>query len=230
MRLHNGTEIASKGGFMERKSGAVLRRQYHVWLFMGIYLVVIGLALLGLAFYREQQYQQSLGSMYSYVKYKQSYVEPTLPFTGFLMVFALLFFVGAFIWHRKMVKAFDEEREAYDKIRGFTDGCLSAGDFLAHRGTLRQSDFTGVYVLHNLAKDMYYVGQSVKVVDRVGQHFTGRGNADVYADFKYGDEFEISTVSLADSGYGSLNDLESDTIAAYDAYNSGYNKTAGNSR
>lgn len=215
---------------MERKNGAVLRTQYCVWLFMGICLVVIGLVLAGSAFYQEQQYRQSLGSMYSFVKIKQSFIEPMLPLIGLVMVTALLFFVVAFIFHRKMVKAFDEEREAYDKIRGFTGGCLSAGDFLAHRGTLRQSDFTGVYVLHNLTKDMYYVGQSVKVIDRVGQHFTGRGNADVYADFKYGDEFEISTVSLTDSGYGSLNDLESDTIAAYDAYNSGYNKTAGNSR
>ena len=116
------------------------------------------------------------------------------------------------------------------KMRGLTGDGVPAADFLAHRGALRQDDFTGVYVLHNKTKGMYYVGQSVRVIDRVGQHLTGHGNGDVYADFKYGDEFEVSTVSLAESGYGSLNDLERDTIAAYDAYNSGYNRTPGNAR
>lgn len=115
-------------------------------------------------------------------------------------------------------------------MRGLTGSGAPAFDFLAARGTLRQSDFTGVYVLHNVTKDMYYVGQSVKVINRVGQHLTGHGSGDVYADFKYGDEFEVSTVSLAESGYGSLNDIERDTIAAYDAYNHGYNRTAGNAR
>ena len=215
---------------MKRGSGAVLRGQYRVWLSMGIYFMLMGLALAGYSFYQEQQYRQSLGTMYSYVKNKQSYIEPWLPAIGLIMIVAFLFFVGAFICHRKMVKALDEEREAYDKIRGLAGGHLTAGDFLSHRDTLRQSDFTGVYVLHNLTKDMYYVGQSIKVIDRVGQHLTGHGNGDVYADFKYGDEFEVSTLSLVGSGYASLNDLERETIAAYDAYDHGYNRTAGNAR
>lgn len=146
------------------------------------------------------------------------------------MVSALVSFVAAFVCRKKMLKTLDEEQEAYDKIRGLAGGRLSASDFLSHRDALRQSDFTGVYVLHNKTKGMHYVGQSIKVIDRVGQHFTGYGNGDVYADFKYGDEFEISTVSLADSGYGSLNDLERETIAAYDSYEKGYNRTAGNAR
>ena len=146
---------------------------------------------------------------------------------GLTVVFLL---VMGFHWRRKDRLAREKENQVWGRLRGLTAGGVSADDFLSTCDTLRMSDFTGVYVLHNKSKDMYYVGQSVKVVSRVLQHLTGHGNGDVYADFKYGDEFEVSTVSLVDSGYGNLNDLERDTIAAYDAYNNGYNKTAGNSR
>ena len=122
------------------------------------------------------------------------------------------------------------QQRAYEQMRTLTGGGISAQEFLAVYDALRQSDFTGIYVLHNVSKDMYYVGQSIKVVDRVRQHLTGHGNGDVYADFKYGDAFTVSTLSLGESGYGSLNDLERDTIAAYDAYRKGYNRTSGNSR
>ena len=77
-------------------------------------------------------------------------------------------------------------------------------------------------------EDMYYVGQSTRVVGRLIQHLTGCGNGDVYADYKYGDDFELNVVSLRESGYDSLDALESDTIAAYDAYGRGYDRTRGN--
>lgn len=89
-------------------------------------------------------------------------------------------------------------------------------------------EFTGVYILHNESKDTYYVGQSVRVLGRVSQHFTGHGNGDVYADFKYGDTFTIRCLSLANSGYGSLDALEKDFIKRYNANITGYNKTQGN--
>lgn len=95
---------------------------------------------------------------------------------------------------------------------------------------LRKSavEFVGVYILHNLDRNMYYVGQSVRVLSRVNQHFTGHGNGDVYADFKYGDTFTIRCLSLANSGYGSLDALEKDFIKRYNANVTGYNKTQGN--
>ena len=65
-------------------------------------------------------------------------------------------------------------------------------------------------------------------MNRVNAHFTGHGNGDVYADWKYGDEFTIRIIRLEDSGYSSLNALERDTIASYSAYYKGYNKTRGN--
>lgn len=110
-------------------------------------------------------------------------------------------------------------------------GVISADEFLSSRRAQHSgsaSELTGVYILHNVSRDMYYVGQSVRVIQRVTQHFTGRGNGDVYADYRNGEEFTIRTISLASSGYQSLNDLERDAILAYDAYRRGYNKTRGN--
>lgn len=102
---------------------------------------------------------------------------------------------------------------------------MNADDFL-HKYI--RYDFEGVYVLHNLTKDMYYVGQSINVVERAKHHLTGKGNGDVYADFKYGDSFEVVLIDINNTNYSNLNDLERYTIAAFRAYDKGYNKTRGN--
>lgn len=116
------------------------------------------------------------------------------------------------------------------RVRGLLKGeGVSPREFLSARDALlRNGDFTGIYVIHNTTKDMNYVGQSVRVVGRVTQHFTGHGNGDVYADYKYGDDFTINVVSLYESGYESLDALERDAIRAYAAYDCGYNRTRGN--
>ncbi|MFI3685165.1 GIY-YIG nuclease family protein [Vagococcus fluvialis] len=88
-------------------------------------------------------------------------------------------------------------------------------------------NFSGVYILYNKSKDLYYVGQSIKVLDRIGNHFKGRGNGDVYADYKYGDEFTIRTIALKNSPYDNLNDLERFAIKTFNAYEKGYNKNKG---
>lgn len=88
----------------------------------------------------------------------------------------------------------------------------------------------GIYILYNLNKELYYVGQGKKVLNRINAHFSGSGNGDVYADYKYGDSFGIRIVDLTYSGYSSLNELEKHTIEVYDAYKSGYNKNRGISR
>ena len=108
-------------------------------------------------------------------------------------------------------------------------GAVSPREFLKHKGAfLKDGDYTGVYVIHNVSKDMYYVGQSVRVIGRVTQHFTGHGNGDVYADYKYGDTFTINTIALSGSGYNSLDALERDAIQTYHAFDRGYNRTRGN--
>lgn len=91
-----------------------------------------------------------------------------------------------------------------------------------------QYDFAGIYILFNKTKGMYYVGQGKSVFKRVNSHFTGKGNGDVYADFKYGDEFTIKMIPLENSGFNTLNELERNAIYRYDAYYKGYNKTRGN--
>lgn len=89
-------------------------------------------------------------------------------------------------------------------------------------------NFSGVYILYNKSKHKYYVGQAQRVFNRVNSHFTGKGNGDVYADYKYGDKFTIRMLNLKRSGFATLNDLERHAIDAYDAYSKGYNKTRGN--
>ena len=90
------------------------------------------------------------------------------------------------------------------------------------------AEFTGVYLLHNTTKDMYYVGQSVSVMKRITQHLSGNGNGDVYVDYKNGDNFTVQAISLTDSGYQSINDLEREMIETHEAFTKGYNKTRGN--
>jgi len=89
-------------------------------------------------------------------------------------------------------------------------------------------NFAGVYILHNKSKDLYYVGQGKQVLSRVNSHFTGKGNGDVYADYKYGDNWTIKMIALENSGFNTLNELERNAIATYDSYNNGYNRTRGN--
>ena len=93
---------------------------------------------------------------------------------------------------------------------------------------VKSRQFSGVYILYNKTKNMYYVGQAKYIFDRVNAHFTGKGNGDVYVDYKYGDEFTIKMISLEKSGYNSLNELERHTIMTYNAFSKGYNKTRGN--
>ena len=89
-------------------------------------------------------------------------------------------------------------------------------------------NFAGVYILFNKTKNLYYVGQGQQILNRVNAHFTGHGNGDVYADYKYGDSFTIKMIGLENSGCSSLNELERKTIMTYDSVAHGYNKTRGN--
>ncbi len=63
---------------------------------------------------------------------------------------------------------------------------------------------------------------------RVNAHFTGHGNGDVYADYKYGDKFTIKMIDLKKSGFDNINELQRSTIKTYDAFSKGNNRTRGN--
>lgn len=91
-------------------------------------------------------------------------------------------------------------------------------------------NFAGVYILYNRSKDLYYVGQGKQILNRVNGHFTGKGNGDVYADYKYGDYWTIKMIALEGCGFNTLNELERSAIETYGAYQRGYNKTRGNTK
>ncbi|MGL5590770.1 MAG: GIY-YIG nuclease family protein [Metamycoplasmataceae bacterium] len=94
------------------------------------------------------------------------------------------------------------------------------------KGRVSKSDASGIYVLYNRTKALYYVGQSKNVLKRVRSHLTGSGNGNVYADFKYGDDFEVVIHKCHEN---ELNLIERRFIAEYNASGShGYNKTRGN--
>lgn len=90
------------------------------------------------------------------------------------------------------------------------------------------SAFPGVYILHNRTNGKYYVGQGRNVLDRANHHFTGRGNGDVYVDYKNGHDWTVTLVNLDETSFSNLNDLERHLISKYDAFYNGYNKTRGN--
>ena len=147
-----------------------------------------------------------------------------------ILLLSVIILIAAVLKGRKTRKKI-KELASTDSGLFSENGALTASSFLSlDPSFLAENEFTGVYILHNTSKDLYYVGQSVRVFSRVKQHFTGHGNGDVYADFKYGDSFTIKTIPLAGSGYQSLNDLERDAIEAFNAYTKGYNMTQGNRR
>ena len=89
---------------------------------------------------------------------------------------------------------------------------------MAQRKALTQKgEITGIFIVHNATKDLYYVGQSAKAIDRAAIQFLGRGNCDVYADYKYGDSFNVRIIPLSGSCYESLNELKRAAIQALEA-------------
>jgi len=125
----------------------------------------------------------------------------------------------------------EEQRRKTEMFNALVNGVreITVNEFFSMRNcSTRNLNFSGVYVLLNQTRNMYYVGQSIQIMDRVHSHFTGKGNGDVYADYKYGNSFVIKLIRLESRGYGTLDELERECIARYDAYSRGYNKTRGN--
>ncbi|MFL0445418.1 GIY-YIG nuclease family protein [Bacillus subtilis] len=90
-------------------------------------------------------------------------------------------------------------------------------------------NFSGIYIIHNSDKDIYYVGQAVRVFDRVYNHFlANEGNDRVYEDFCLGNTFRVSLIPLSITSFSTLNELEDNAIRAYASILNGYNKMSGN--
>ena len=127
------------------------------------------------------------------------------------------------------IKAQNEYRLRLSRILNNAEEMTVPAYLNLRRNHPKDIDIPGVYVLHNHTKNMYYVGQSGSLKNRVFKHFTGGGNGDVYADYKYGNTFTIQLIPITSSGYTDLNKLEKDMITRFNAYDGGYNKNRGNS-
>lgn len=135
------------------------------------------------------------------------------------LLFGLFFFVDGLL----LVITASKQQE---KLLGLRQSLLeddpqivaSAEEFMAQRKSLtQQGEITGIFIVHNATKDLYYVSQSAKAIDRAAIQFLGRGNCDVYADYKYGDSFSVRIIPLSESGYESLNELKRTAIQALEA-------------
>ena len=87
---------------------------------------------------------------------------------------------------------------------------------------------TGVYVLHNLTKNICYVGQAKSTHKRLLQHLRRDGCAEAYDDYQHGDKFLITIHPFKDDNFDTLDAQERYYIAKHDSYHNGYNKTSGN--
>lgn len=103
---------------------------------------------------------------------------------------------------------------------------LTVTEFLAIKHKLPKE--TGVYLLKNQTLNRYYAGQSTDMVKRVAAHFSGRGNGDVYHDYKSGHAFEVCFHFLNTHQFRDLNELERHLIRVYDCVETGYNRRKGN--
>lgn len=154
-------------------------------------------------------------------------METLLRLLAELIVLALILLILPPLWEQR------KHKKRKKRVKGLAKGTVpfSPQEFLAGRksGMKDALKFAGVYIIRNMTRNSYYVGQAVDVDRRLYQHFTGHGNGDVYADYKIRkDKFEIRVIRLSSSGFKNLNDLERYAIGAYSAYDRGYNRTRGN--
>lgn len=138
-------------------------------------------------------------------------------------------------YERKLV-SFSKEQSLYysqmDNINNFARE-MTPEEFLKIGSEVIKAnsnihDFTGIYILENKTHDKFYVGQSISVFKRAGNHFTGKGNKDIYEDYMRGDIWTVKLVALSESGFKSINALEKHFIEYHHSTYNGYNKTVGN--
>ena len=95
-----------------------------------------------------------------------------------------------------------------------------------------QYDFDGVYIIHDLDYDAYYVGQSINVIKRLRGHFNGQsskgGADDLNEALISGHNMEVALLRFKNSSFRDLNDMEAYFIDYFDSYYNGYNRTRGN--
>lgn len=94
-----------------------------------------------------------------------------------------------------------------------------------HTRYARQFDFSGVYVVHNTTRDMYFVGSGQTVINHAVQSFCRSNDTGLYHDYKNGDRFKVSMFAVDKSEYAGINAARQAVIKQYNAYPHGYNLT-----
>lgn len=149
-------------------------------------------------------------------------------------IFILYVIILIYIIIKIIAKQSEIKRKEEEKIRIVIEGkgSLSVSDFFrirnSYKGHLQDFDFMGCYILKNITKNKCYVGQSKHVTQRINTHFSGKGNGDVYVDYRIGDIFEIYMIDITKTTYRRLDYLERYLIQLYNSNITGYNKTKGN--
>lgn len=100
---------------------------------------------------------------------------------------------------------------------------------------LSYTKIIGCYIIRNVQKDKYYIGQSKDVMKRIRQHFRGTvPNNIVFAEDYYSADqeirdslFEVKIIPCETKD--ELDRTEKELIERYDSFNRGYNGTNGNS-
>ena len=80
---------------------------------------------------------------------------------------------------------------------------------------MKSIDFAGIYILHNLDKNIYFVGKSGKVFRKINRHFRGYENKEVYKDWKNRNKFTVQIISFESSEYNDINVLEKEIRKQY---------------
>lgn len=105
----------------------------------------------------------------------------------------------------EFIKAYDERMYNFDSSRDDIK-------------ILKQIDFEGAYIIHNVTKDIYQVGISSKVMRKVDRYFRGFEKIAVYNDWEHGDVFAVRFVRLDNSEYNNINVLKNDLVNKYGFY------------
>lgn len=109
---------------------------------------------------------------------------------------------------------------------------MLVGEFLESRrsGCIDWGWREGVYMLTNTVNNKRYIGRSVDVINRINAHFTGRGNGDVYHDYRLGDTFTVRYYPYDPNQFQTLNEMEYHLIRIYETNICGYNRQEGSKR
>lgn len=124
--------------------------------------------------------------------------------------------------HKRIIRAKMSYEESVEKLK-YLDLLMSdkivipASVFISEVESF--IDYKGVYVLHNIDTNKYYVGRSERIIESVKNHFVGIKNDEIYNGWKMGNTFTVRCMSLDKSEYLNLKKLQYEYIVKYDAEN-----------